>query len=387
MTDKYQLEHSKDKILFTPGPLTTSRTVKQAMLRDLGSRDTEFIGVVREIRRKLLQLGGVDNLTYEAVLMQGSGTFAIESVISSTVPPQGRVLVVTNGAYGRRIEQIARVLRISTVALTSPETQAADANQVAAALERDPAITHVAVVHCETTTGIFNPIREIGAVVKQFNRCYFVDAMSSFGAVALNLADCSIDYLVSSANKCVEGVPGFAFALARRECLLATEGFARSLSLDLFAQWTGLERDGQFRFTPPTHALLAFHKALLELEEEGGVEARAARYRENYRTLIAGMRSLGFEEYLDRKSQGYIITSFRYPSHANFRFEEFYNRLNEKGYVIYPGKVSEGNCFRIGHIGRVFPSDMCDLLAAIRTTLGEMEIVLSQRAEIGMAVT
>ena len=387
MTDKQQLEHSKDKILFTPGPLTTSRTVKLAMLRDLGSRDTEFIAVVREIRRELLALGGVEDQGYEAILMQGSGTFAIESVISSIVPPQGKMLVVINGAYGRRIEQIARVLRISTVALTSPETQAPDANQVAAALERDPAITHVAIVHCETTTGIFNPIREIGAVVRRFNRCYFVDAMSSFGAVPVNLADCSIDYLVSSANKCVEGVPGFAFALARRDALLSAEGFARSLSLDLLAQWKGLERDGQFRFTPPTHALLAFHQALLELEREGGVEGRAARYRENYRTLVAGMRALGFEEYLDRKNQGYIITSFRYPNHANFRFDEFYRRLNEKGYVIYPGKVSEGNCFRIGHIGRIFPSDMCDLLAAIRTTLGEMEIDLSQQAETCLAVS
>ncbi len=387
MTDKPQIERSKDKILFTPGPLTTSRTVKLAMLRDLGSRDTEFIGVVREIRRKLLALGGVEGQGYEAILMQGSGTFAIESVISSTVPPQGKMLVVINGAYGRRIQQIARVLHISTAALTVPETQTADASQVAAALEGDPAITHVAIVHCETTTGIFNPIREIGAVVRRFNRCYFVDAMSSFGAVPLNLADCSIDYLVSSANKCVEGAPGFAFALARREALLSTEGFARSLSLDLLAQWKGLERDGQFRFTPPTHALLAFHQALLELEQEGGVEGRAARYRENYRTLVAGMRALGFEEYLDRKNQGYIITSIRYPDHANFHFDEFYRRLNEKGYVIYPGKVSEGNCFRIGHIGRIFPSDMCDLLAAIRTTLDGMGIDLSQRTEACPAVS
>ena len=387
MTEKHQLDHSKDKVLFTPGPLTTSRTVKMAMLRDLGSRDTEFIGVVREIRHKLLALGGVDNQAFEAILMQGSGTFAIESVISSTVPPQGKLLVVINGAYGKRIEQIARVLKISTVAIASPETQPADSSQVAAALDRDTEITHVAVVHCETTTGIFNPIREIGSVVKRFNRCYFVDAMSSFGAVTLNLADCCIDYLVSSANKCVEGVPGFAFALAKRESLLATEGFARSLSFDLLAQWRGLERDGQFRFTPPTHALLAFHQALLELEQEGGVEARAARYRENYRTLIAGMRMLGFEEYLDAEKQGYIITSFRYPNHANFRFEEFYNRLNEKGYVIYPGKVSEGNCFRIGHIGRIFPSDICDLLGAIRTTLGEMEIDLTRGAEARIAVS
>jgi 2-aminoethylphosphonate-pyruvate transaminase len=382
VTDQRLLDRAKDKILFTPGPLTTSRTVKQAMLRDLGSRDSEFIGVVREIRRELLALGGVEDRGYEAILMQGSGTFALESVISSTVPPGGRLLVVVNGAYGRRIQQIARVLRIDTVALVSPETEAPDPDQVAASLERDSAITHVAMVHCETTTGIFNPVQEVGAVARRFHRSYFVDAMSSFGAVPLCLADCSIDYLVSSANKCVEGVPGFAFVLARREALLAAEGFARSVSLDLLAQWKGLERDGQFRFTPPTHALLAFHQALLELKQEGGVEARAARYRENYRTLVAGMRALGFEEYLEGKLQGYIITSFRYSAHAGFRFDEFYRRLNEKGYVIYPGKVSEGNCFRIGHIGRIFPSDNVDLLAAIRATLGEMGIDLSRPAGV-----
>jgi 2-aminoethylphosphonate-pyruvate transaminase len=365
---------SKDKPLFTPGPLTTSRTVKQAMLRDLGSRDTEFIGIVREIRRKLLALAGAGDDGYEAIPMQGSGTFALEAVVSSTVPDGGKLLVIVNGAYGKRIVQIARVLKIDVADLTCPETQAADPREVERVLERDPAITHVALVHCETTTGILNPVREIGAVVRRFHRIFFVDAMSSFGAVPLNLADCSIDYLVSSANKCIEGVPGFAFVLARREALLATKGFARSLSLDLLAQWTGLEKDGQFRFTPPTHAILAFHQALLELEEEGGVEARAARYRENYRTLVDGMRALGFEEYLAPPLQSHIITSFLYPDDPHFNFEEFYSRLNEKGYVIYPGKVSQGSCFRIGHIGRLFPSDMQDLLAAIESTLHEMGV-------------
>jgi 2-aminoethylphosphonate-pyruvate transaminase len=375
------LEHYKDKALFTPGPLTTSRTVKQAMLRDLGSRDTEFIRIVREIRRKLLVLGGALDGGYEAILMQGSGTFALESVVSSTVPTDGKLLVIVNGAYGRRIEQIARVLKIDVAALTFPETHAADVREVEIALERDATITHVALVHCETTTGILNPIREIGAVVRRCNRLYFVDAMSSFGAVPLDLADCSIDYLVSSANKCIEGVPGFAFVLARREALLATKGFARSLSLDLLAQWNGLELDGQFRFTPPTHALLAFHQALLELEQEGGVEVRAARYRQNYRTLIDGMRAMGFQEYLAPELQSYIITSFLYPDDPNFSFAEFYARLNEKGYVIYPGKVSKGNCFRIGHIGRIFQSDVQDLLAAIQSTLAGMGVELSRPRE------
>lgn len=364
---------ARDKLLFTPGPFTTSRTVKQAMLRDVGSRDFEFIELVRAVRRRLLAVGGVASPEYEAIPMQGSGTFSIEAVVSSTVPADGKMLVVINGAYGRRIAQMASVLKIPTVLLTYPEdARPAPQEDVAAKLKSDPAITHVAIIHCETTTGILNPVKELGQVTKHFGRTYFVDAVSSFGGVPLNLKECGIDFLVSSSNKCIEGVPGFAFVLARREALLATQGYARSVSLDLLAQWRGLESDGQFRFTPPTHVLLAFHQALIELEQEGGVEARAARYQANCRTLVAGMRELGFVEYLRPEDQSHIITSFRYPDDPNFGFEEFYRRLNEKGYIIYPGKVSEAQCFRIGTIGRIFPNEVHDLLGAIARVKAEM---------------
>ncbi len=366
----------KDKVLFTPGPLTTSRTVKQALLRDLGSRDFEFIAMVKDIRNRLLAVGGVEKGDYEAILLQGSGTFSIEAVLSSTVAPDGKVLVIVNGAYGKRIVQICKVLKIAHIVLETPEDQPPDLEEIEKTLAGDVSITCVAVVHCETTTGIINPIEEIGELVAGSGATYFVDAMSSFGAVPLNLDTANIDYLVSSANKCIEGVPGFGFVLARREALEATEGFARSLSLDLLAQWKGLEGNGQFRFTPPTHALLAFHQALLELEEEGGAEGRGARYFGNYETLVEGMRALGFVEYLEPALQGYIITSFRYPEHPNFDFEDFYSRLNEKGYVIYPGKVSNADCFRIGNIGRIFENDVLDLLRAISETMGEMGISL-----------
>lgn len=376
MTENQPIPGWKDKALFTPGPLTTSRTVKQAMLRDLGSRDLEFIEMVRDIRRRLLALGGVADGGYEAVLMQGSGTFCLEAVVSSAIPPGGKLLVVINGAYGRRIAQIAAVLKIDTCLLHYPEDRKPDVAEIAGALAADEAISHVAVVHCETTTGILNPIREIGVEVRRRGRRFFVDAMSSFGAVPLDLAACGIDYLVSSANKCIEGVPGFGFVLTRREALLETEGYARSLSLDLLAQWRGLEVDGQFRFTPPTHALLAFHQALLELEAEGGIEGRAARYRANYETLVTGMRDLGFTEYLRPGDQGTIITSFRYPDHPRFQFAELYRRLSDKGYVIYPGKVSDADCFRIGSIGRISVADVRSLVSAIGETLAEMEITL-----------
>jgi len=367
----------KDKVLFTPGPLTTSRTVKQAMLRDLGSRDVEFIQLVQEIRHRLLELGGVAKGDYEAILMQGSGTFSLEAVVSSTIPPDGKLLVIINGAYGRRIAQIARVLKIDVAVLSYPENRKPDLQEIESALAADDPVTHVAVVHCETTTGIINPIRAIGTLVKQSGRRFFVDAMSSFGAVPLNLAECGIDYLVTSANKCIEGVPGFGIILAKREALLETEGFARSLILDLLAQWKGLDANGQFRFTPPTHTLLAFHQALIELEQEGGVEARAARYQADHEGLVAGMRKMGFQEYLRPEDQGHVIISFHYPAHPQFCFDEFYRRLNDKDYVIYPGKVGDADCFRIGTIGRISVADVRGLLAAIRETLAEMEIVLS----------
>lgn len=365
-----------DKPLFTPGPLTTSLTVKQAMLRDLGSRDEAFIRTVQEIRDGLLSVAEVEAGHYEAVPMQGSGTFAIESVFSSCVPRDGTVLIVINGAYGKRMAQICEVLGIKTITLAVPEHSKLDAAAVQQSIADHPEIDLVAVVHCETTTGIFNPIEAIGEVVHASGKQYFVDAMSSFGAVPIDFAKAHIDYLVSSANKCIEGVPGFAFAVARTEALKSTEWYARSLSLDLLAQWRGLEKTGQFRFTPPTHALLAFHQALQELADEGGTVGRADRYRRNYETTLTGMSAIGFQAYLDPVDQGYIITSFRYPDHPSFSFEKFYNLLSEAGYVIYPGKVSDADCFRIGHIGRLFEADARALVRAIAETLDTMNITL-----------
>ena len=368
------IPESKDKILFTPGPLTTSRYVKQAMLRDLGSRDVAFIECVREIRHKLLTLGGVSADAYTAIPMQGSGTFGVESVFSSTVPPHGKLLLIINGAYGKRMAQMAHVLHLEATTLTYAENQTPDLAAIESALAADPNISDVVMVHCETTTGILNPLRAIGTIVQNAGRRYIVDAMSSFGAIPIDIKACGIDYLISSANKCIEGVPGFAFVIARKAALLATEGYARSLSLDLLAQWKGLEADGQFRFTPPTHALVAFHQALLELEAEGGVEGRAQRYRTNYETLIDGMRTLGFQAYLKPEDTSYIITTFHFPPDPHFHFEEFYRRLHDKGYAIYPGKVSDAACFRIGTIGRIFASDVRALLAGIGDTLVEMGV-------------
>lgn len=375
MKPERSISPAHDKLLFTPGPLTTSLSVKQAMLHDAGSWHYEFNAVVRQVREQLLALAGVSRAAgYEVILLQGSGTFGVEAVFATCVPPQGKVAVLANGAYGERMVQMLRLARIDHVVLRASEDTPNDPVALDQLLMDDPAVTHVAAVHCETTTGILNPITALGHVVRRQQRSFIVDAMSTFGAVPIDFVGAGIDFLISSPNKCLEGVPGFSFVIARREVLLACEGHARSLSLDLLGQWKGFEKNGQFRYTPPTHAILAFAQALRELEQEGGVAARAARYRRNHAVLAAGMEALGFETYLNEEVQSYIITSFHCPEDPGFTFEEFYRCLSDRGFIIYPGKISQANLFRIGSIGRLFEADIRALLAAVAETVKEMQL-------------
>lgn len=368
-------DSSSDPLLFTPGPLTTSRTVKAAMQRDLGSRDDEFIAVVSQIRERLLKLAGVSQAAgYEAILMQGSGTFGIEAVVSSAFPSTGTLLVAVNGAYGERIAQIAERHRINTQRVVFAEDETVDPERIEAALETDSDIRMLAIVHCETTTGVMNDVAATGAVARRRGVSYFVDSMSAFGAYPLDVSEAGIDFLVSSANKCIEGVPGFSFVVCRRDALLATREHTRTVCIDLLAQWEGLERNGQFRFTPPTHVLLAFREALNELEAEGGVEVRGARYRHCHQTLTDGMRRMGFRTYVPPELQSHIITSYLYPEHPGFDFEVFYDGLRECGFVIYPGKVTNADCFRIGNIGDLTERDCAELLNAIGEVLVSMDV-------------
>lgn len=367
----------KDQLLFTPGPLTTSRGVKEAMLHDMGSRDYDFVGIVREIRQRLLAVAGVGQEEgYEAVLIQGAGTFAMESLISSVIPPEGKLLVIINGAYGKRIHEIALRHGIETVTIEVAENTPAVPRQVGECLAGDCGVTHVALVHCETSSGVLNPVEEIGAVVKGFQRTFIVDAMSSFGGIPLHMAESGIDHLAASANKCLEGVPGISFVIANRAQLQSSGGAARSISLDLLAQWEGLENSGQFRFTPPTHVILALHQALLELDAEGGVVGRARRYAANHAALLKGTRRMGLREYVPAESQSHIITTFLFPRDPQFSFEDFYQHLSARGMVIYPGKLNEVDCFRIGNIGHLFEGDMESLLAAVEATLADMGVTI-----------
>lgn len=365
---------ARDKLLFTPGPLSTSHTVKAAMLRDLGSRDAEFVEAVRGVRAAALRHAGVDAGEWSMVPMQGSGTFGVEAVVSSVVPQPGKggLLLVTNGAYGDRIADMARVHGMHHRVLSFSDREQPDLAQVDAALADDPLLSHVAVVHSETTSGIFNDVAACGEVVRRHGRQFIVDAMSSFFAYPLDLEAAGVDYLVTSSNKCIQGVPGFAIVIARNSSLASSEGCARTLSLDVHAQLRGLDGNGQFRFTPPTHAVLAAAQAFAELEEEGGVGARHARYVENQRVLSAGMRELGFEQYVPEHLQGPIILTYLYPADPKWSFEQFYSRLSERGMVIYPGKVTQEEAFRVGNIGHLFPEDMEELLGHVREVVAEM---------------
>ncbi len=353
-------------LLLTPGPLTTTPTVKAAMLRDWCTWDADYNRLVEEIRHRLVRLATHLDADHSAVLMQGSGTFSVEATIGSLVPEDGKLLVLTNGAYGDRIVEIARRLRIPVEAIDSGEVAPPDPAQLDRRLASDTSITHVAVVHCETTTGMLNPVQEIGAVVARHRRRFIVDAMSSFGGIAFDMAAWNIDVLVSSANKCIQGVPGFGFVVARREILEECRGRARSLALDLHDQWACMEANrGKWRFTSPTHTVRAFDQALIELDEEGGIPAREARYRRNQAMLVTGMEDLGFRPLLAREHQSPIITSFHYPEGTGFGFEEFYQRMKSAGFVLYPGKVSRAATFRIGTIGDVHEADIARLLDTI----------------------
>ena len=356
-------------ILLTPGPLSTTKTVKAAMLRDWCTWDDDYNAIVQDIRSRLARLAG-DEATFTAVLMQGSGTFSVEATIGTAVPADGKLLVVANGHYGDRIGVIARRLNMDVLVLDLGETGRADPQVVAETLDADPAVTHVAVVHCETTTGMLNPVGEIGAAVKTRGRVYIVDAMSSFGGIPMDMEALGADFLISSANKCIQGVPGFGFVVARRSELEKCEGRARSLSLDLYHQWHEMEhKNGKWRYTSPTHVVRAFGQALSELEVEGGVPARFARYSENQRRLVAGMERLGFSCLLPKEIQSPIITSFMNPDHPDYDFRQFYDRLKERGWVIYPGKVTGADTFRIGNIGDVSPEDVDELLGAVEKAM------------------
>lgn len=354
----------KNYKLLTPGPLTTTEAVKKEMLFDRCTWDDEYKSITQKIRKELLDIGNVHEEDYTAVLMQGSGTFAVESVITSTVGEKDKLLIIANGAYGERIGQIAEHISLNHVIYNNEYDEHPNMDKVKEILDKDTEITHIAMVHCETTTGILNPIEDLSVIAKEYNKTLIIDAMSSFGGIPIDIKALGIDYLISSANKCIQGVPGFGFVIAKKEKLEKCKGISRSLSLDLYDQYKGMDKDGKWRFTSPTHVVAAFSKALDELKEEGGVEGRYNRYKNNNLVLRKKLKEIGIESYIEEEKQSPIITTFAFPTDA-FSFNEFYSFIKERGFVIYPGKLTDIDTFRIGNIGEIYEEDINKLCKII----------------------
>jgi 2-aminoethylphosphonate-pyruvate transaminase len=346
--------------LLTPGPLTTTRGVKEEMLWDRCTWDDEYKQITQKIRGQLLAIAAASPAIYTTVLLQGSGSFGVEAVLTTTIKQTDKCLIITNGAYGERIVTMADYIGIDYVVHRVPCHNIPDVQAIKTILTRDQSITHIAMVHCETTTGILNPLADIAAIAKEYGKILIVDAMSSFGGMEIPMQEMGIDYLISSANKCIQGVPGFCFVLAKIKRLAACQGNARSLSFDLFDQWQHMDRDGKWRYTSPTHAVAAFSKALDELTLEGGVPARYKRYRTNNNLLRQKLSNLGINAYIIKEFQAPIITTFLFPS-EDFNFNHFYHYVRERGFVIYPGKLTDINTFRIGNIGEIYEEDILQL--------------------------
>jgi 2-aminoethylphosphonate-pyruvate transaminase len=364
---------SQDPWLLTPGPLTTSMTVKQSMLHDWGSRDAGFIAINDHMRQRLVTLIGGEGV-FTTVPMQGSGTFAVEAMIGTFIGSKDKLLILINGAYGKRMEKICTVAKRAHATLEWAEDMPVDPALVKLALSRDPNITHVAIVQCETTSGVLNPVAEVAQIVADAGKRLLVDAMSAFGALELDSRKVPYDALAASSNKCIEGVPGLGFVLSRITALQQTQGNAHALTLDLFDQWQNIEKTRQYRFTPPIHCIVAFDQALAEHEAEGGTAGRGGRYRNNWKILVDGMRRMGFETLLPDHLQAPIIVTFHMPADKNFVFQAFYDKLRDRSFVIYPGKLTVADSFRIGCIGRIGEIEMKAFLAAVTAVLAEMNV-------------
>ncbi len=357
-------------ILLTPGPLTISRQTKECMLRDWGSWDADFNRITARIRERLLNIVNATD-THECVPLQGSGTFSVEAAIGTLVPKSGKVLVPQNGAYCQRIARICRVLGRAYLTIDYAENEAVRAEDVDRALASDPSITHVALVHCETSAGILNPLQAIAEVVARHGRSLIIDAMSSFGALEIDAQKTPFDAVIAASGKCLEGPPGMGLVIVRRSVLERAEGQSPSLAMDLYDQWAYMQKTTQWRFTPPTHVVAAFDSAIEQYLAEGGREARGARYAANCRQLIEGLARLGLKSFLPAAIQAPIIVTFHAPETAKYQFKAFYDAVKRRGYILYPGKLTTLETFRVGCMGQMGPRGIQGAVDAVADVLAE----------------
>ena len=364
---------SHDRILLTPGPLTTSLQTKLAMLRDWGSWDAEFNAVTARVRKSLLAVVHGEQ-THVVVPLQGSGTFSVEAAVATVVPRDGHVLVLDNGAYCKRAAKLTQMMGRRASVLPFAEDEPVSAPALAARLAEDASITHVVLIHCETGTGVENPLAEVAAVCERAGRGLIVDAMSSFGALPIDARTMRFDALVAASGKCLEGVPGMGFVFVRKAVIDGCAGHSQSLAMDLHDQYVYMERTGQWRFTPPTHVMVALAEAVAQFLEEGGQPARLERYRGNCQVLVDGLVALGLKPFLRPEVQAPIIVTVHAPAHPAYDFRRFYAGAKARGFILYPGKLTEVETFRVGCIGAIGANEMRQAVHAIGETLREMGI-------------
>jgi len=361
----------RDAILLTPGPLTTTLRTKLAMLRDWGSWDADFNALTAELRRQLLAIVHGEG-THVVVPLQGSGTFSVEAAVATVVPRDGHVLVLDNGAYCKRFGKLATLMGRRTTIHARAEDEPVSAEELDAVLRGDPGITHVGFIHCETGTGVLNPLKAIADVCAKHGKGLIVDAMSSFGALPIDAREVRFDALVAASGKCLEGVPGMGFVIMRKDVLAGCEGRSHSLAMDLYDQHAYMEKTGQWRFTPPTHVVAALAEAVRQFVEEGGQPARLARYRDNCETLLSGMRELGLKPFLQPEIQAPIIVTFHAPDDPKYEFKTFYAAAKRRGFILYPGKLTQVETFRVGCIGAIGRNEMQQAVNAVGETMREM---------------
>jgi 2-aminoethylphosphonate-pyruvate transaminase len=363
----------RDKILLTPGPLTTTLRTKLAMLRDWGSWDADFNAITARLRTRLLDvIHGAGS--HVVVPLQGSGTFSVEAAVATVTPRDAHLLVPDNGAYCKRAAKLSQLMGRKVSVMPVAEDRPIAAADVQARLAADPSISHVILIHCETGTGVENPLAEVAAVCERLGKGLIVDAMSSFAALPIDARSMRFDALVAASGKCLEGVPGMGFVFIRRAVLDGCAGHSHSLAMDLHDQQVYMEKTGQWRFTPPTHVVAALDEAMSQFVEEGGQPARLARYAANCKTLVDGMARLGFRPFLDAKVQAPIIVTFHAPADAAYDFKRFYDGAKRRGFILYPGKLTQIETFRVGCIGAIGPNEMRQAVEAVADTLREMGI-------------
>jgi 2-aminoethylphosphonate-pyruvate transaminase len=361
----FALYNGKDeKLLFTPGPLSTTYQVRKESMRDLGSREPEMIQIIQEIRMELLRLIEFDKRVFSTVLFPGSGTYSLESVLSS-FPFEKTVLLLSNGAYGQRLKEILSRYRVNHICLCFDENEKYDYEKIKNVLETQQ-ISDIIMVQSETSTGRLNDIHKVIKLVNNTDIKLIVDAMSSF-PFYLNTTDIqSIRFIVSSSNKCLQGLPGISFIIGQIESLKQSKNQAKTYALDLYRQWNGLETTGQFLYTPPTTILMAMREAIREIQKEG-VEQRLNRYMGNAMYITEKMNQLNFTSYLNETSP--VISTF-YLNGKNFT--KLYEFLLDKNIVIYPGKTTKDETFRIGTIGNLHRRDFYRLVNQMKIFLNKV---------------